>query len=258
MLVTSNHCLLLAYWGVGCRNFLVSHSPSKARAGPGTGRSMGLSGKEVQALKELEELTVAEAKALWQEHGSKREFLVSEGYLVGEDLTKTETWMRQRIFAHVLEKKSKTGEGWLRELISGFKLSSRVPPLPGIVITAKALSLNSSKLRLQPTKFPQPDPCQASRGTRKKMITTRSSRLSRPCAKVPASTSVLLYWGSEELQIVSLRLSLFQLQLQQIMGLPFWLSKATSQAFSQGLRQGFMSSKPGGQQGYGALDLSRG
>ncbi|CAE7940466.1 unnamed protein product [Symbiodinium necroappetens] len=48
------------------------------------------------------------------------------------DLLKTETWMRQRIFAHVLEKKSKTGEGWLRELISGFKLSSRVPPLPGI------------------------------------------------------------------------------------------------------------------------------
>ena len=99
---------------------------------------MGLSGKEVQALKELEELTVAEAKALWQEHGSKKEFLVSEGYLVGEDLLKTETWMRQRIFAHVLEKKSKTGEGWLRELISGFKLSSRVPPLPGIVIKAKA------------------------------------------------------------------------------------------------------------------------
>ncbi|CAE7610544.1 unnamed protein product [Symbiodinium sp. CCMP2592] len=103
-----------------------------ARAGPGTGRSMGLSGKEVQALKELEELTVAEAKALWQEHGSKKDYLVSEGYLVPEDFLKTETWMRQRIFAHVLEKKSKTGEGWLRELISGFKLSPRVPPLPGI------------------------------------------------------------------------------------------------------------------------------
>eukprot|EP00439_Symbiodinium_sp_Y106_P046340 s3016_g5.t3 len=103
-----------------------------ARARPGTGRSMGLSGKEVEALKELEERTVMEAKALWQEHRSNKEYLVSEGYLAGEDLLKTETWMRQRVFAHVLEKKSKSGEGWLRELISGFKLSSRVPPLPGI------------------------------------------------------------------------------------------------------------------------------
>jgi len=103
-----------------------------ARARPGTGRSMGLSGKEVEALKELEERTVMEAKALWQEHRSNKEYLVSEGYLAGEDLLKTETWMRQRVFAHVLEKKAKTGEGWLRELISGFKLSSRVPPLPGI------------------------------------------------------------------------------------------------------------------------------
>ena len=105
---------------------------SNQGSGPGTGRSMGLSGKEVEALKELEERAVMEAKALWQEHRSNKEYLVAEGYLAGEDLLKTETWMRQRVFAHVLEKKSQTGDGWLRELISGFKLSKRVPPLPGI------------------------------------------------------------------------------------------------------------------------------
>eukprot|EP00913_Durusdinium_trenchii_P005334 g4977.t1 len=38
----------------------------------------------------------------------------------------------QRVFAHVLEKKSVAGEGWLRELIAGFKLSTRALPLPGI------------------------------------------------------------------------------------------------------------------------------
>mmetsp|Transcript_30793 Transcript_30793/g.69249 ORF Transcript_30793/g.69249 Transcript_30793/m.69249 type:complete len:618 (-) Transcript_30793:203-2056(-) len=110
----------------------LSDAWAAARGRPGTGRSMGLSGKEVEALKELEERTVMEAKALWQEHRNNKEYLVTEGYLTGQDLLKTETWMRQRVFAHVLEKKSKTGEGWLRELISGFKLSTRVPPLPGI------------------------------------------------------------------------------------------------------------------------------
>jgi len=110
----------------------LSDAWAAARARPGTGRSMGLSGKEVEALKELEERSVMEAKGLWQEHRNNKDRLVAEGYLMGEDLLRTETWQRQRIFAHVLQKKSQTGEGWLRELIAGFKLSPRVLPLPGV------------------------------------------------------------------------------------------------------------------------------
>ena len=71
---------------------------------------MGLSGKEIEALKELEERSVMEAKGLWQEQRHDKDRLVREGYLKGEDLLRSETWMRQRIFAHVLEKKSETGE----------------------------------------------------------------------------------------------------------------------------------------------------
>eukprot|EP00434_Breviolum_minutum_P004794 symbB.v1.2.004224.t1/scaffold221.1/size262466/8 len=72
----------------------LSDAWAAARARPGTGRSMGLSGKEVEALKELEERTVMEAKSLWQEHRNNKDRLVAEGYLMGEDLLRTETWQR--------------------------------------------------------------------------------------------------------------------------------------------------------------------
>ena len=96
--------------------------------------------------------------------------------------------MRQRIFAHVLEKKSKTGEGWLRELISGFKLSPRVPPLPGIV-----KNKNESLIKLWQAPKAPPEPCQASRETKKKMTTTRSNR---PCATVGCSCDCTVLYGA--------------------------------------------------------------
>lgn len=96
------------------------------------GRSLGLNAKDVEALKELEQRMLINAEAQFEEHvaSGNAEKLVADGLLAQSDLTQTESWVRQRLFAHILAQTVQDGEAWLKDLLPNFKLSTRMPPLP--------------------------------------------------------------------------------------------------------------------------------
>jgi len=98
-----------------------------------------LSSKDVQDLKELEKKLVADASALYDQYVrlGKKEQLVGNGFLAKEDLSESagayaqsEAWIRQRLFAGVLAKRVREDEATLSDLMPGFALSARQPPLP--------------------------------------------------------------------------------------------------------------------------------
>lgn len=104
-----------------------------ARSRPGPHKTAGMGLRDIQALKELEERLVKESRALFDEHvrGGNPRRLVHDGLLEDEELRRSASYARQRIFARLLLLKAQTGEAWIRELLTGFSLTPRVQPLPG-------------------------------------------------------------------------------------------------------------------------------
>jgi len=97
------------------------------------GKDGGLSPRDVQDLKELERRMLLATSSLWDQHAteSKMQELVETGLLTQEDLSRSEHWVFQRLFAGVLKQSADEGEAWVKDLIAGLELSPRVPPLWG-------------------------------------------------------------------------------------------------------------------------------
>jgi len=91
-----------------------------------------LGAREVAELKELERKMLGATTSLWEQHASegKLQDLVDTGLLCKEDLTHSEHWVFQRLFAGVL-RQAVQEEAYLKDLLPDFRLSERVPPLFG-------------------------------------------------------------------------------------------------------------------------------
>jgi len=96
-------------------------------------RGGSLSPKDVADLKDLERRMLAATCSLWDQHATedRMQDLVETGLLSADDLKHSEHWAFQRLFAGVLRQAVQEGEAHLRDLLPGFKLSERVPPLWG-------------------------------------------------------------------------------------------------------------------------------
>lgn len=111
--------------------WVLSDAWACARRRPGVAAA-GLTAKDAQDLKDLEQRMAADASKLF-EQTERREEWVEKSLVTAEDLKNGDSWIQRRLFAGLFAETVREGDTWLQELLPGFAhhWPPAVPPVPG-------------------------------------------------------------------------------------------------------------------------------